>query len=159
VLIGNGDGTFQGAPMLFTTPPTGNQRPRAGSVAVADFDADGRLDFAVGHLFNNATVVRAIPDGGFAPPTDLGRGRGPVAVGDFNGDGRPDVAVCGAGGSGSNGVSVFLGNGNGTFGVPIETIRGGDGMPSPACALILPEPTPVVDPLTGPESSGDPDAL
>jgi hypothetical protein len=121
LLIGSGDGTFQGAPVFRSGPPTGNQQAGASSVAVADFDADGLLDFAVGHGFNNATVVRGLPGGGFAPPTDLGRGRGHVAGGDFNGDGRPDVAVCGADDFGNNLLSLFLGSGTGTFGAPLET--------------------------------------
>ncbi len=37
-----------------------------------------------------------------------------VAVGDFNGDGFPDIAV----GNDFNNISIFLGNGDGTFGAP-----------------------------------------
>jgi hypothetical protein len=121
LLLGNGDGTFQAASVFRSGPPTGNQRPGAGSVVVADFDADGVLDFAVGHGFNSATVVRALPGGGFAPPTDLGRGRGGVAGGDFNGDRRPDVAVCGVDDFGNTGLSVFLGTGTVTFAAPLAT--------------------------------------
>ena len=39
-----------------------------------------------------------------------------VAAGDFNGDGKPDLAVP----TGSNSVSVLLGNGDGTFGTHVE---------------------------------------
>ena len=45
----------------------------------------------------------------------------PVAVGDFNGDGIPDLVVSNRG---TNNVSVFLGNGDGTFQAPINTAVG-----------------------------------
>ena len=51
--------------------------------------------------------------GGFQPAVPYTAGTFPssVAVGDFNGDGSPDLAVENFGGS----ISVFTGNGNGTF--------------------------------------------
>ena len=50
----------------------------------------------------------------FNPAVNYGAGSAPrsVAVGDFNGDGKPDLVVAN---TGSNTVSVLLGNGNGTF--------------------------------------------
>src|SRR5580704_14463491 len=44
-----------------------------------------------------------------------------VAVGDFNHDGKPDLAVPA---SGSNGVSIMLGNGDGTFQLPVNYAAG-----------------------------------
>jgi hypothetical protein len=41
-----------------------------------------------------------------------GNGALPAATADFNGDGKPDIAV---GNAGSSSVSIFLGNGDGTF--------------------------------------------
>src|SRR5438270_739962 len=53
----------------------------------------------------------------FQPRVDYGVGPTPfsVAVGDFNGDGHPDLAVTNSGTTGTNGVSILLGNGDGTF--------------------------------------------
>ena len=52
--------------------------------------------------------------GTFQAQTSYATGAGPyfVAIGDVNGDGKPDLV---AANSGSNTVSVLLGNGNGTF--------------------------------------------
>jgi hypothetical protein len=53
----------------------------------------------------------------FQPHVDYAVGPTPfaVAVGDFNGDGHPDLAVTNSGAGAGNGVSVLLGNGDGTF--------------------------------------------
>jgi hypothetical protein len=50
----------------------------------------------------------------FAAPTSYPVGTSPaaIAVGDFNGDGKVDIAVAN---SGSDDVSILLGNGDGTF--------------------------------------------
>ena len=44
VLLGNGDGTFKAAVITSTPTPLGGVR----SLAVADFDGDGKLDVALG---------------------------------------------------------------------------------------------------------------
>ncbi len=113
VLLGNGDGTFQGA----VNYPAG-----AGSnyVAVGDFNSDGKVDLAVSNpRDNNVSVLLGNGDGGFRAAVNYAAGSGPasVAVGDFDGDGRPDLAVAN---SGSNNVSLLLGNGNGTFQAPLN---------------------------------------
>src|SRR5262249_13592884 len=111
VLLGNGDGSFQaprklGVGLLF--PPF--------SVAVGDFNGDGKLDLAVADLgLNLVLVFLGNGDGsfreqfwsGFVGITPLS-----IAVGDFNGDGWLDLAVAN---QVSNNVSVLLGHGDGTF--------------------------------------------
>src|SRR5262249_53752260 len=66
------------------------------SVAVGDFNGDGRQDLAVANA-NSGSVSIRLGDGagGFSPAPDVAAGSFPVsvAVGDFNGDGRPDPAV------------------------------------------------------------------
>ena len=89
------------------------------SVAVGDFNLDGKPDLAVANVdSNNVTILLGNGIGGFTQPagSPVGAGTGPlsVAVGDFNLDGKPDLAVANAGG----GVTILLGNGTGGFTQP-----------------------------------------
>jgi hypothetical protein len=122
VLLGSGNGSFVNFHInpLFAIGPT--------SLAVGDFNGDGRLDVAVGDTIvfpgllsaGNVSVLLGNGDGTLGSPTGylLGAFFNPefVAVSDLNGDGKLDIAVPSAG-SVSN-VSVLLGNGSGTFGIP-----------------------------------------
>ncbi len=123
VLLGNGDGTFQKA-QTFTLPNViANQAPQSAlSVAVGDFNHDGKLDLAV-------TAQASFHLGGFKGFIDvfLGQGDGTfkiasvtpinssepagIALADFNGDGNLDVVT----GSRGNYVSILLGQGDGTL--------------------------------------------
>ena len=110
VLLGNGDGTFQGVKSLAAGP-----NPR--SVAVGDFNGDGVLDLAVpytdwGPGTSGVSVLLGNGDGTFQTPRTFAVADGPwsVAVGDFNGDRVADLAV-----ATGNGISVLLGAGDGTF--------------------------------------------
>ncbi len=108
VLAGDGTGSF-GAATGFATPHNPN------ALAVADFNADGRLDVAVAD--EGADTVSVYPgnvNGGFGAPSNYavpGYTYG-IVLGDVNGDGRPDVAV---GNDGSSAASVLLGAGGGRF--------------------------------------------
>jgi hypothetical protein len=93
--------------------------PRA--VALGDFNGDGKLDAVVTNSNDNTvSVLLGNGNGTFTPapgsplPTGGATPNG-VVVGDFNGDGKLDFAVAN---QSSNTVSVFLGNGNGTFQAP-----------------------------------------
>jgi len=108
ILLGNGGGggTFQAAVNYAV-----GTNPR--SVAVGDFNADGRPDLAVANFsIDNVSILLGNANGTFQAPSNYAAGSQPVsvAVGDFNADGRPDLAVANFS---SNNVSILLGNGGG----------------------------------------------
>src|SRR5262249_53714998 len=101
VLLGKGDGTFQGAQDY----PAGNN---PHSVAIGDLNGDGKLDLAVADRNGGLSVLLGNGDGTFQPAqsfsTDTGGSFG-VAIGDLNGDGAPDVVTAN---HDNNDVSVLL---------------------------------------------------
>jgi uncharacterized protein (UPF0548 family) len=122
VLLGNGDGTFQQA--------VNSSAPGAGGYqyVVGDFNGDGKLDLAMpnggtaqaGYTDNGVSVLLGNGDGTFQTAVNYTVGAAPssLVVGDFNGDGKPDLAVTKEGTAPDypdGGVSVLLGNGDGTF--------------------------------------------
>lgn len=106
LLIGNGDGTFQDAT---TTVLPG----LAWQMSSADFEGDGDADVvATDSIFGDVYIVLGDGVGGFAVGTtydlvDAER----MAIADYNGDGNPDLAITAQ----TSGVSIALGNGDGTF--------------------------------------------
>jgi len=121
-LLGNGNGTLQAAQNYSSGGYT------ALSVAIADFNNDGTLDLAVTNQCQDTTcqngsvsVLMGNGDGTFQSAQSFASGgyeTNFVAIGDFNGDGNPDLALtsqCQDSTCQNGGVSVLLGNGNGTF--------------------------------------------
>ena len=91
-----------------------------GTVAVGDFNGDGKLDIAVINTGSgDVSILVGNGDGTFQPAVNSSASGSPafLAVGDLNGDGKLDLAV--ANGS-ANTVSVLLGNGDGTFQAPMQ---------------------------------------
>src|ERR1044071_9160286 len=112
ILSGQGDGAF-------LTPAPNGVGDAAQAVAIGDFNRDGKSDLAVANRASaNVSVLLGKGDGTFLDAANDNAGSDPysVAVGDFNGDGNPDLAVVNSALFGDNpGISLLLGNGDGTF--------------------------------------------
>jgi len=112
ILLGNGDGTFTQAP---GSPITINSL-EFESVAVGDFNGDGKLDLAVvSYYYSVAYILLGNGDGTFTQWYSASVGNGPesVAVADFDQDGIPDLAVVN---NYDSTISILKGFGNGSFG-------------------------------------------
>ena len=112
LLLGNGNGTF-GAPTYHVASPS------LFRSTVADVDMDGWVDIVAptnsvtyDDRAHTVSILRANGAGGFRSAIENLQGRKPFreATADFNRDGMLDVIA-----SDSMGVTVGLGNGDGTF--------------------------------------------
>jgi hypothetical protein len=129
ILLGNGDGTFQ--PHIDTG--VGGILPQ--SIALGDFNGDGKLDLSVVYYSTDYSqtflaVLLGNGDGTFRAPiiaptayTTVGNS-GCLVAADFNGDGKLDLA--GTNFLGTS-VVVLLGNGDGTFLAPVDYTIGFSG--------------------------------
>ncbi len=98
----------------------------SNSVAVGDFNNDGKTDFAVANSYSNtvSVLLRNATNTGFDAKVDVATGSTPksVAVGDFNKDGKTDFAVANLN---SDTVSVFLRNATNTgFDAKVDVATG-----------------------------------
>jgi hypothetical protein len=121
VLLGNGHGRFTTAP---GSPFTSFTPFLPAYVAIGDFNGDGNPDLAVAcfTLAPTSGTLRVLlgnGDGTFRAGKNFPIGVNPTGLitGDFTGDGKLDLAVCEINlvPGGPPGVSVLLGNGDGTF--------------------------------------------
>jgi hypothetical protein len=120
IYLGNGDGTF-------TEHENFGIDGDFFTIVAADFNRDGNLDLAVSYVYfglPNVAVFLGNGDGSFnAYSSDPSNGyldSSSLAVGDFNNDGIIDLVSVGSGGITGEGdyvgpVSIWLGNGDGTF--------------------------------------------
>ncbi len=112
VLIGNGDGTFK-------SPTTTVAGAGIVSIAVADFNLDGKADVVISNSeWNDVSLLLGNGDGTFQAPMQFYLGTdnigsytfpsGALAVADFDGNGSPDVAV-----ASTTSITVLLNGGSG----------------------------------------------
>jgi len=159
ILLGSGDGTFQPA-MNFDAGSS------PGAIVVGDFNSDGHLDVAVlnsdpTNYEGKVSILLGNGNGTLKAPVsfDAGGSANALVVADFNGDKKLDLAVANTlqgeytcvpfipfCGHPNGNLSIFLGNGDGTFQTPLPAFDAsisslalgdfdGDGKPDLALGL------------------------
>jgi len=144
VLLGKGDGTFNAA-VAYSSGGQG-----AMFVVVGDVNGDGKPDLAVANqCVSNSncsngvvSVLLGNGDGTFNPAVNynaIGIYTTSIAIGDVNGDGHADLVAsnqCITNNCSEGSLSVFLGNGDGTFQAAVGYPSGGQDATSIALADI-----------------------
>ena len=99
---------------VFSVPLIKIVNPFPGSIATGDFNEDGKVDLVTGQS-PGIDLHRGTGTGDLLPPVSFPTQKAPYTIiaNDFNNDGHLDVAACTE--YNSEGMSVLLGNGNGTF--------------------------------------------
>ncbi|MGC2509457.1 MAG: FG-GAP-like repeat-containing protein, partial [Acidobacteriaceae bacterium] len=120
----NGNGTF-GSPYMYTVGNTlSSLVPNPASIALGDFNRDGKLDIVVGNTTaNNISFFAGNGDNTFAASVESPSLNFPdsIVAGDFNGDGILDIAGVAPN---FNAVELTLGVGDGTFGTLAQRAPG-----------------------------------
>jgi hypothetical protein len=126
ILLGYGDGTFQTA----KTTAAGDY---VTGIVAGDFNGDGKLDIVAASGDPSSGMLAFFAGNGngtFQPSQTIAAGSqltyagvAGVVSADFNGDGKLDLAVNGASSSGTGGITVLLGNGDGTFQYASSLVR------------------------------------
>jgi hypothetical protein len=165
VLMGHGNGTFNGAPVTIVSSFFASQQfTSQWWYATADFNGDGLPDLLTSTTNVNGvpsgtgiTVSLGVGDGSFGTPILSTMSFAPtiVAAGDLNGDGKPDAVAVGTGAGGTATVAVLFGHGDGTLNgeidyplpdtndAPARAVIGdfnGDGHPDIAVAMFSANP-------------------
>ncbi len=121
IFNGKGDGTFTTGNRIDITLAV----TKIKSLAVADFNKDGKQDLVIANYNNkNLTVCLATGPNTFSKSlVDVASGPTSVKIADFNNDGNLDIV---SSNFGANTVSVNLGNGNGGFSATTTYQSGGN---------------------------------
>ncbi|HEY0545626.1 MAG TPA: VCBS repeat-containing protein [Pyrinomonadaceae bacterium] len=116
-LAGQGNGSFN---------PVATYNVTGSSLATGDFNADGKPDIATAvqqsGIPGRVSILNGFGTGTYAAPVDTPTGDDPrdIKAADFNGDGKLDLITANS----TNGVSVLLNNGTGSFSFPTHFATG-----------------------------------